>query len=189
MTIAVPTETPELMYPTIEAATNKLEDAAVQSPAEWDKLTIDRQMQNEFLTHFKTSFNITIALARSGAKQHQFMRWRNTELSFTKAYNGVHTAWKARLITSAMTRAVGYLTPCSPSNPTISGYREDAAGTPIFEGADTRLTIKMLESHFPEVYSPSLNVTTTALHAITAIPDDATGEEAADAYARLVGQS
>jgi len=174
------------MYPSIEAATDKLEVKAVESPEDWDSLTIDRAMQNEFLIHFASSFNITLSLARAGAKPHQLMRWRNTELCFVREYNDIHNEWKSKLITSAMTRAVGYLSPCDPRNPTTSGYREDAAGTPIYEGADSRLTLRMLEAHFPETYSPTLAITNPAALLTIKIPDDASGADAADAYAQLV---
>jgi hypothetical protein len=189
MTVKVPTEVPELLYPSIEAATEQLEDKATQTPADWDALQIDRQMQSEFLQHFAASFNITLSLARSGAKAHQLMRWRTTELNFVRQYNDIHNEWKSRLITSAMTRAVGYLSPCDPRNPTTSGFREDAAGTPIYEGADSRLTLRMLEAHFPETYSQNINLSNqTNTSGLSLIPDDATGEEAADAYALVVGQ-
>ncbi len=188
MTVSVPTEVPELMYPSIEAATDTLEEKAVSCPEDWASLTEDRAMQTEFLIHFSASFNITLSLARSGAKAHQLMRWRTTELSFVRQYNDIHSEWKSKLITSAMTRAVGYLSPCDPRNPTTSGYREDATGTPIYEGADSRLTLRMLEAHFPEVYSQQLTLNPGGGAIPIDIPADATGEEAADAYALVVGQ-
>ena len=188
MTIKVPTEVPELLLPSIEKATDALEEKALDSRSAWDILTLDREIQQTFLECFASSFNISLSLARSGAGQHQLMRWRNTELGFVRQYNDIHAMWKTKLISSAMTRAVGYLSPADPSNPTTSGYREDAAGTPIYEGADSRLTLRMFEAHFPEVYSQQINLNGGGdAAALLVIPEDATGEDAADAYAMIIG--
>jgi len=186
MPIAVPTEVPELLLPSIEEATNTLEEKAVATLEDWDNLTQDRYMQEEFLNAFRKSFNISLSLARSGAKQHQLMRWRNTELSFVRDYNNIHSEKKAELITSAMGRAIGYKSFCDPSHPTTSGYREDAAGNIIYEGADTRLTLRLLEAHFPDVYSQQIILNQSPNAALASIADDATGEEAADAYALVM---
>jgi len=187
MAIAIPTEVPTLLFPSIEAATEQLEGKALSCVDTWAQLAADRKMQEDFLASFSSTFNISISLARSGAKTHQLARWRSTELQFAKDFNDIHAEWKGRLITSAMTRAVGHLSKCDPQHPTKSGYREDAAGTPIYEGADSRLTLRLLEAHFPEVYSQQITLNQSPNVLLASIADDATGEEAADAYALVMG--
>jgi hypothetical protein len=185
MTVKIPTEVPDILYPAIEASTKELEANALQTTDNWSTLSTDRDMQDNFLDHFAKTFNLSLSLRMTGAKSHQLMRWRSTEIGFVQRYNDIHQEWKARLITSAMSRAVGYTTACDPSQPTTSGLMEDALGNPIFQGADSRLTLRMLEAHFPETYSPTLSLLSTD-PAARVINDDASAAEAADSYALIM---
>lgn len=185
MTIKVPTEVPALLLPGIQAATELLESNAIEDADHWRALSIDRDLQDVFLTHFSKNFNLSLSLTLAGAKPHQLMRWRSTEIEFTQRYNDIHSEWKAKLITSAMTRAVGYLSPCDKDHPTVSGYVEDAAGTPIVQGADSRLTLRMLEAHFPETYSQKIDIGGSTDGALLEITDDMDAATAADAYAMI----
>lgn len=187
MPISVPTAVPALLLPSIEEATVRLEEKAIRHQDDWSALTDDRQMQEDFLHTFSKCFNIRVSLLRAGAKNHQLMRWRNTELAFVKEYNIIHDHWTAELITSGMSRAIGHPTLCDPKRPTTSGLREDAMGKIIYEGADTRLTLRFLEAHFPEQYSQQVTINPGAT-VLPLIADDATGEEAADSYAVVMGQ-
>lgn len=185
MTVKIPTEVPDILYPAIEESTKELEANALQTTGNWSNLSEDRKQQDCFLDHFAKTFNLSLSLRMTGAKSHQLMRWRSTEIGFVRAYNDIHQEWKARLITSAMSRAVGYTTRCDPQSPTTSGLMEDASGNPIYQGADSRLTLRMLEAHFPETYSPTPGLVIAPQH-LAPIPEDATGADAADAYALLV---
>jgi hypothetical protein len=166
--------------------TNALESTALTQPEKWQDLTDDRAMQESFLSHFRKTFNISLSLTLVGSVYKEFNRWKQTEIYFVEKYNGIHEEWKARIMSSAASRAVGYYTACDPKNPTVSGFLEDATGNPIVQGADSKLTMAFLAAAHPESFNPRVDITANAPPPIRDINPEDDGATAADIYSQLV---
>lgn len=181
----LPSAVPSINLSAIEKRTEDKEQAAMKTPELWAALEADRQTQEYFLNNFRKTFNISLSLALVSASFGDYRRWQTTDIHFVTLYNDIHDEWKSRIMASAATRAVGYLSKADPSNPTSSGFVEDAAGTPIYEGADSRLSLRFLETLHPE-FSPKQDINLHDAREMREIEEGDTGADAGDIYADVI---
>lgn len=189
MTMRLPSEVPDHSLTAIEERTEKLEAEALQDTTMWPALTADRLTQEYFLNNFRKTFNISLSLTLVNASWNDFQRWRSTEIHFVGQYNGIHKHWQARVMASAASRAVGYTTKCDPNHPTVSGLTEDAEGSVIYAGADSKLTMAFLAASHPEQFNPRTDINVNTPPPPRDITPDDDGSTAAEVYADLVKKS
>ena len=182
--MSMPEAIPDMNFKRIEDRTEAIEADAMKVPELWDDLQKDREAQKYFLNNFRKTFNVSLSLSLVGRTMRDYNRWKFSDIYFVHEYNGIHDQWKNKIMASAATRAVGYLTSCDPKAPTVSGYVEDAAGVPIYSGADSRLSMRFLETLYPE-FSPKTEVTVNN-QPVREIAEDDDGATAGDIYSQMV---
>ena len=186
MALSLPSEVDQVSFSGIETRTQDIEEQALDDPAAWAVLTADRQTQEYFLNNFKKTFNISLSLSLVSKGWSDFSRWRSTDIHFVQQYNDIHKHWQSRVMASAASRAVGYTTKCDPKTPTVSGLLEDAQGSVIYQGADSKLTVAFLAASHPEQFGTKTDVTINTSPAIRDITPDDDGSTAADLYGQLM---
>lgn len=151
---------PRMIHPlgfdTIEAETIRLEEIATKRGGEaWQTFSRDLQNQMAFMEHFRKTFSVRLSLKFLDLPYSCYAKWRRTSISFVKDYNDAIETWADDIYTSAATRAKGHL---QADDSTESGYVEDAEGTPIWHGANDKLSTMFLKAMYPEQFNDKIDM-------------------------------
>ena len=164
---------PRMIHPAgfeaIEVESVRLEELATKRGGEdWQRFSRDLQNQQLFIRHFRKTFSARLSIKYVDVTYSTYVKWRSTSISFVRDYNDIIEEWADDIYTSAATRAKGHLL---ADESTATGFVEDVEGTPIYHGANDKLSVLFLKAMYPEQFndkidmnmSGGLNNTTTSL--------------------------
>lgn len=144
------------IYEIIEEESKRREAVATKAGGEkWQAFSADMQAQEVFLDTFSKTFSLRAARLAAGVELSTYYQWRRTSIHFVKGFNEALEEWHDEIYTSAATRARGYLVRDAD---TESGYVEDASGTLVYQGADTKLTQSFLKAMYPDSFGDKVAV-------------------------------
>lgn len=99
-----------------------------------------RQRKERWLELFGQCFSPQLACKQLGISQQTYRKWRQTDSWFCEQLNETITDWKDELLTSSLSRAVGYVRDDENGN-----IETDAAGKIIRYGASDQLAKAFLQ--------------------------------------------
>lgn len=111
--------------------------AALGSSQKLEKLKV----QEEFLAALNKTLNPALAAQRIGIHISTYRSWRQTDPDFAKKLNETIESWNETLMSSVVTRAIGYV---KEDLTTDSGFQEDAAGKVVYHGGSDKLASSLL---------------------------------------------
>jgi hypothetical protein len=109
------------------------------SPAHVVSKAMQRENQERFLNLFAKCLSPNLACKQAGISQATYAKWRSTDVQFAERLNEIMEGWRAELISSAVTRAIGYTAVDDQGS-----IQTDASGKVIYHGASDQLAKALL---------------------------------------------
>jgi len=109
------------------------------SPAHVVSKAMQRENQERFLNLFAKCLSPSLACKQAGISQATYAKWRSTDVHFAERLNEIMEGWRAELLSSAVTRAIGYTAVDDQGN-----TQTDASGKVVYHGASDQLAKALL---------------------------------------------
>jgi hypothetical protein len=124
------------------------------SPSHEISKAMKRQNQERWLELFSKCLSPKLACNQSGVSIATYNKWRSTDVWFAERLNEVMEDWRAELLSSAVTRAIGYV----QRDPETGEVETDGEGKVVYHGASDSLTRALLNMDREDAARAGANV-------------------------------
>jgi hypothetical protein len=114
--------------------------ADMETPSHEISKAMKRQNQERWLELFSKCLSPKLACKQAGVSMGTYSKWRSTDVWFAEQLNQVMEDWRSELLSSAVTRAIGYV----QRDPETGEVQTDGEGKVIYHGASDSLTRALL---------------------------------------------
>ncbi|TCO77151.1 hypothetical protein [Chromatocurvus halotolerans] len=116
-----------------------------------------RQNQERWLELFGKCLSPKLACKQAGISMATYNKWRTNDVWFAEQLNQVMEDWRSELLSSAVTRAIGYVQRDEDTGKVVT----DADGKVVYHGASDSLTRALLNMDQADATGAGANVNVT----------------------------
>ncbi|MEM6771662.1 MAG: hypothetical protein AAF597_13845 [Bacteroidota bacterium] len=110
------------------------------SPAHVVSKAAQRANQERFLGVFSRCLSPKLACKQAEVSRKTYQSWRSTDVWFAERLNQIMEDWREELLSSAVTRAIGYTVEDDDGN-----LATDASGKVVYQGGSDQLARALLQ--------------------------------------------